>query len=532
MKHILRNLFVRLFSALKGCMLWRSIVHQHKIPADCAMILLPSPTDKACALFSVKHLEAFLQCNTHFKKAAFLSGNMKLDELIERYQVRQYVKAVVILSEQEINQLVDFYNTNENDGQFIVASLSVPFGRNAYAYTNIRSLSEEDVFTVGLYNILKGFEHGFIAQTPAQRGKLQNCEETGRGAFESLKRYGYGVLKRLGNLPYIKTSAFFAVGVLAGYRIYGSLRKNYGEDVCFLICPHPGTGDIYNIGLYFTAFLKKSGIKYYTFLYRGESERQVGRLFGIQGDTILTERETVRLTRFVRFIGPQYINLVQLHHYPLPVYANAGLANFEGYKGITFTQMFRDVAMGLGGDTTPAQPRFSNMTGIDEIFDEKCLLPGKTVVLAPYSSSAQVIPWGIWKALAEKLKKAGYTVATNCVPGKETPVAGTVELGFEYRHAKDFLEYAGFFVGARSGFCDVISSISCKKIVLTPFWSASLPWLGGPGKTMCFYGMWPNYGRRDTAEIEYDRGSMELIPDKVIELLDQPGKWKHEIRVH
>lgn len=524
------KLCTRLFSAFKGYVLWHSIIYQYKIPADCAVILIPFPTDEECILYSVKYLEAFLRCNICFKKVAFLSGNTQLKELIEKYRVRRYVQTTIFLSEQKINQLIDFYNANANDKRFIIASLRIPFGRNAYNYTNISVLSKEDVFTVGLYNILEDRECESITQVRSL-GEIWTCREAKRGVFEFLKGYSYRLLKCVGNLPLLKVFAFFAVEVLGGYRIYHILRKKYGEDVCLLICPHPGTGDIYNIGLYFTPFLEKNRIKQYTFLYRGKSEQQVGRLFGIQGDTILTERETIRLSRFVRFIGPQYINLIQLHHYPYPVYANASLANFEGYKGITFTQMFRDVALGLNEDVIPVQPHFSSITGVNEIFYKKGLLPEKTVILAPYSSSAQVIPLNIWEVLVEKLKKAGYSVATNCVPGKEMPVTGTVELAFEYQYAKDFLEYAGFFIGARSGFCDVVSSINCKKIILTPLWSPLLPWLGGPGKTMRFYGMWPNYGRNDTIEIEYEGDSMERIPDKVIELFDRTEKWEHEIRL-
>lgn len=348
-----------------------------------------------------------------------------------------------------------------------------------------------------------------------------------------LRKRLHNTLWKVGHLPFIKLFAFFFVEILSGYRIYKRLKRKYGEKTILFTCQHPGTGDVYNIGLYFHAFLKKNGIGKYTFLYRGKSEQKVGMLFGIEGDTVLSEREMLRLVRFARFIRPQNIDFVQLHHYTSPVEANASLANFEEYyKGISFTRMFKQVVMDLDSDIEAELPSFSATLDADVDFKANGLVPGKTVILAPYSNSAQVIKVSVWEDLVEKLKALGYTVATNCGSEEEYPIAGTEKLNFEYKFAKSYVELAGFFIGARSGLCDIVSSLDCKKIVLTPYWSPTLSWLGKPGKSMKFYGMWPNYGYDSTIEIEYDFDSVELLPDKIVELLSKPSNPEHEIILH
>lgn len=349
-----------------------------------------------------------------------------------------------------------------------------------------------------------------------------------------LKQYAYKALRKIGRLPFIKLFAFFFVEICGGYRIYRRLRKKYGMDCVFLTCQHRGTGDVYNIGSYLSTYLKKNRIEKYQFLYRGRSEQKVGALFNISGNTILSEREMLRLLRFQRFVGSRDVNIIQLHHCTTPDELRFNRMFFEEYyKGISFVDTFKLVTMGLPSKTKPNRPQFHKLREIQEIFKKNGLIPGRTVILSPYSSSAQILNAEMWGELVEKLKARGYTAATNCAPEIEQPLAGTVGLSIDYKYLASYLECAGFFVGARSGLCDVINTIPCRKIILTPHWAPNLQWRGTPGKTMRFYGIWPNYGRNDTVELEYayDFNRVKLIPDKVTELLDLAENQAHEIKV-
>ena len=58
-------------------------------------------------------------------------------------------------------------------------------------------------------------------------------------------------------------------------------------------------------------------------------------------------------------------------------------------------------------------------------------------------------------------------MATMCHP-PEVPIKFTTPLDFPLTIANDILEYAGYFIGVRSGFCDIILNAACKKIILYP----------------------------------------------------------------
>ena len=68
--------------------------------------------------------------------------------------------------------------------------------------------------------------------------------------------------------------------------------------------------------------------------------------------------------------------------------------------------------------------------------------------------------------IAEKLKNRGYVVCTNCGSPAELPINGTIPLRFGFDISVPVLEKCGYFVGIRSGFCDIISSADCKKIIV------------------------------------------------------------------
>lgn len=346
-----------------------------------------------------------------------------------------------------------------------------------------------------------------------------------------IKYFIKNVKSKVANIPFLKLLVFFRSEICGGYRIYTRLKKEHGRKTKLLICPHTGTGDIYMIGLHLQEYLKKEHIDQYSFIFRGKSEKKIGNLFNIRGTTILDNAETLKLIRFAQFINPSNLDLIQLHHYPYAPQSHMHLEHFEGYKGITFAEMFQYISFKLGENTKTTVPNFKRNKEMEKIFHDKNLKPGKTVILAPYSSSIKYIPMDIWEKIASSLKEIGYTVATNCVPKKEMPIAGTIQLSFEYDVSVSYLEYAGYFIGIRSGICDIISSAQCAKIILYPMWDISLPWAGIPGKTLRFFGLNNNYVDANAVEIEFDNESISQIPSTVLRVFNENNFDKKFIKL-
>jgi hypothetical protein len=93
------------------------------------------------------------------------------------------------------------------------------------------------------------------------------------------------------------------------------------------------------------------------------------------------------------------------------------------------------------------------------------LAPGRTVILAPNSSSQRNIYAGLWQCIADTLGSRGFTVATNCGP-KESAIPGTVALDISLSELYAAVELAGYLITARSGVCDLCATAKTAMHIL------------------------------------------------------------------
>jgi len=250
-----------------------------------------------------------------------------------------------------------------------------------------------------------------------------------------------------------------------GRKVYNSLKKKYGNTKLFL-CPYTGTGDIYLIGTFWKQYIDYYQIREYVFLVLSKACYRVTKLFDISNVVQLDNmRDAEDLISYYLF-NQTNINMVILNDgwRELPYSRTEWL---RGYKGLYFTQLFRKFVFGLPDDIKPQHPEICEITDdIRKLYKNNGLMPGRTVVLSPYSNTLLDLPDLFWERLVDELKGKGFTVCTNCDGQKEKPIAGTVGVFVKLDQAPQFVNYAGYFVGIRSGFCDIISGTSAKKIIL------------------------------------------------------------------
>ena len=110
------------------------------------------------------------------------------------------------------------------------------------------------------------------------------------------------------------------------------------------------------------------------------------------------------------------------------------------------------------------KPEYDTL-GLYEFFAEHSLLPGKTVVFAPYSKITDMIPMWFWNFLAEALEEQGFIVATICNFG-EPPIEGTKPLVVPPKKLLPTLEGAGCFIGVRGKLYNMAESANCLKIAI------------------------------------------------------------------
>lgn len=250
-----------------------------------------------------------------------------------------------------------------------------------------------------------------------------------------------------------------------GRRIYKRILKKYGELPVFL-CPYTGTGDIYLIGTFWKQYLQAADIQEYVFVVISNACKKAASIFPIRNIEVLKNQNEGEYLIKYYMLCPEKIQLKLLNDGWGQIHANP-LQWFRGYRGLYFTEVFRKFVFNLPDTAIPEIPLLDHGDRrINRLFEELCLREGRTVILSPYANTLSDLPDDFWQMLAQKLKNKGYIVCTNSSGKSEPVVEGTIPVFCPLDIAPQFIEKAGYFIGVRSGFCDIISAAKAKKIIL------------------------------------------------------------------
>lgn len=300
----------------------------------------------------------------------------------------------------------------------------------------------------------------------------------------------------------------FALRMLRGLRAYRQLVGDPRRTL--IVMPYPGTGDMYLVELFMRAFLAQRGIREDYVLAVGSKRcAQVAEMMGESRIKITEERtlhDVIAFSRFAR-LSPQAVLVLNEGLPPAPT------EWLRGFKGLNFAQMFHELVFEFSDDVTPKfPPRSATNPAVLELFTRYGLTPGRTVVLSPYSNTLLDNPdRAFWARVTAGCVERGLTVCTNVGP-KEKPIDGTKVVRFPLALAADFVETAGYFVGVRSGFCDIIGVTDCRKVVLydknTRFYK---------GSCLEYFSLYAMGLARNVLELEFEHSGRDGTADAVLE---------------
>lgn len=286
-----------------------------------------------------------------------------------------------------------------------------------------------------------------------------------REMYSQLCSLGYADKNLLQLYPKPKNIAVNIYEGIIGKRIYDKLTLDKKFSKVFL-CPYTGTGDIYLIGTFWKQYCQINNIDDYIFVVITGACAKVAKMFNIKNIIVLPQKKQSEYLIKAYKLFPEMVDLKILNDSWGEVHTNP-IQWFRGYKGLHFTEMFKKYVFDLPDEVPPQHPEFKNADEeITEIFQENNLQYNKTVVLSPYSNTLADLPDELWIEVADILKQKGFVVCTNCNGKTELPIKGTNAVFFNLDIAPQFIEKAGYFIGVRSGFCDVISGSTAKKIIL------------------------------------------------------------------
>lgn len=303
---------------------------------------------------------------------------------------------------------------------------------------------------------------------------------------------------------------------IIGKRKYFQIKQRHRTDNVYL-CPYTGTGDIYLIGTFWKEYCKKNNIVDYVFVVITDACMKVAMLCEIENVELLKRQRMLSNIISAHMLWPDTVKLKILNDCWPQIHTNQ-IEWFRGYKGLEFMHLFRKYVFDLSDLSEPEHPNFKNYDGeIDKVMKENGLISGKTVILSPYSNTLLDMSDCFWEELAKNLKQEGFCVCTNIGDNTERAINETIPIFFKLTMAPQFVEKAGYFVGIRSGFCDVISGARATKIILydkrNRFYAGSAyEYFNLKDMKLC----------DDALEIEYD--NIEEIIDVIIKYLTGDGK--------
>lgn len=224
-----------------------------------------------------------------------------------------------------------------------------------------------------------------------------------------------------------------------------------------ILCPFCALGDIYFMMSYLPHFLKKRKKTRCVIVVIGHACSQVVRLFGDYPRETLTQREMDETVQAALYFGGEDFFIA---HQDRPYVVNLSKALYV--KKISLEKLYCCGVFGLPENTVPCKP----------VYEESCeeweeIVPGKSVILAPYAKSVTALKPEIWERIVRECRSRGYACYTN-VAGEEKPLPGTVPISPSIAQIRPLAEKAGIFVGIRSGLCDVVRDVACKKVALYP----------------------------------------------------------------
>lgn len=246
-----------------------------------------------------------------------------------------------------------------------------------------------------------------------------------------------------------------------GLLVLTNLKEEY-PDSFRILCPFSALGDVYIMMSYLPYFLKECNVNKCVICVVGKVCKKVIHLFGQYDVKVYTQKDMDELIQAVIFT--QDTNSF-IAHQDRPYVINLHKALYV--KCIPLDKIYCCGVFGLSQNTVPIEASvFTEYKDLDSV------PKGKSVIISPYAKSVTALPMQVWNQIVEEYTQKGFKCFTNVV-GDEIPLDGTSPISPLISEMKSVVEWAGTFVGIRSGLCDVIRAVDAEKIALYPDYNYS-----------------------------------------------------------
>lgn len=243
-----------------------------------------------------------------------------------------------------------------------------------------------------------------------------------------------------------------------GRKIYEMVH----EGCLILVSPTSSIGDSYLWAAYLQEWQEEYGFKKFKVIVNGAACEKVVSMYGLELVESIAALDMEALVKYILFVGEENANALIIYPRHDPVRYLDLLASWKGWA---WHEIYGKCIFKLKNPEKMHFPFIWQPVAVKEIFKEHHLVPGKTVILAPYANTVGELPVRFWEEIVKKLQEMGYSTVTN-IAGSQKSIKGTCGLNIPLPAVGTYLEYAGYFLALRSGLCDIAGQAECRQVVL------------------------------------------------------------------
>lgn len=265
---------------------------------------------------------------------------------------------------------------------------------------------------------------------------------------------------------YIREKTPFAESMYKAWKggqILRRIRARYGEDTHVFLM-RGATGDTYLQLALIENYIRERHIASYKIIADSARCRELGSLFQEKDLIAMNGYKVESIEKAYMLMGSRKLNLTILFPWTYTLYFNR--CRIRMTERFHFMDTYQYYVLNLKEGMRIRRPRFRELP--QERLKElgtKGLRKGKTVIIAPEANSVTQLESALWNKIIEGLAQKGYTAIANV---EQNEGLSAPDYFCAYAESVPLLEYAGYFIGLRSGFCDIVSSAKCRKVVIYP----------------------------------------------------------------
>lgn len=276
-----------------------------------------------------------------------------------------------------------------------------------------------------------------------------------------LKKLRSKLVSRIKQHPLI----FETIHVFYGFRSYKKIVKAVGKNTKIILL-RGATGDRYLQLLLLNEYLRQHEINQYTIVASPGTTEHLKKIFYISNILYINSRESDFIQRAALFFNKKNFNICMPFYWDYYFGFTYNRCRVRMLDSFNFMDTYVFFSYNINYPINFRQPVFEEKNIANKfIWQSQGIVPSKTVFISPEANSVTQLPIWFWNGIISELQNNGYHCVVNC----NHPNFFRCSSYFPtYETIVPIFELGGFFLGIRSGLCDIISTAKCKKIIIYP----------------------------------------------------------------